>query len=107
MRRSSVLRRVLLPMLAVACLRAASSDSAAVSGMVVNDVTGKPIHTALVVLSTTGAKPVDAMVLTDSSGAFSFSGVPPGHYYLHANNNGFQHVWFGARRPTGIPPCSP
>ncbi len=103
MRRSSVLRRVLLPVVAVACLRAGGSDTASVSGMVVNDVTGKPIHTALVVLSTTGAKPVDAMVLTDSSGSFSFNGVPPGHYYLHADNDGYQHVWFGAPTPDRYP----
>ena len=72
-----------------------AADAASVSGTVVNEATGAPLHMALVMISTTGQKPLDATVYTDGKGAFSFD-VPPGRYYLSASENGYARTWFGA-----------
>jgi hypothetical protein len=89
--RAALLR--LLAALAVPALLPA--QTASVSGTVVNDLTGAPIHMALVVMSTTGARPLEASVYTDNNGAFSFQ-PPAGKYYLWAAVNGFEHASFGA-----------
>jgi hypothetical protein len=86
---------VLLALLPVAL---AASD-ASISGTVVDDSTGKPIHMAYVTLSTTGSKPMDASVYTDVNGAFQFNAVPPGHYYLNAGEDRYQRVSLGAPTP--------
>jgi len=83
---------VLLPM-------ALAASDASVSGTVVDDSTGKPIHMAYVTLSTTGSKPLDAAVYTDANGAFQFNAVPPGHYYLNAGEERYQRTSLGAPTP--------
>ncbi len=79
------------------------ASDASVSGVVVNDSTGKPVHMAFVTLSTTGAKPSEASVYTDANGVFEFPAVPPGHYYLYAGEYRYQHAAFGATTPDRYP----
>ena len=86
----------MLPALCAPGLLAA--DTASVSGVVLNDATGAPLHMAVVTISTAGPKPLDATTFTDGKGAFSFE-VPPGHYYLDARHPAYLRTWFGA--PTG------
>jgi hypothetical protein len=84
-------------------LPAAGASDASVGGVVVNDSTGKPVHMALVTLSTTGAKPMEAAVYTDANGVFQFNAVPPGRYYLYAGEFRYQNVAFGAPTPDRYP----
>jgi hypothetical protein len=92
-----------LPVLLVILPMTLPASDASVSGTVVDDSTSKPIHTAYVTLSTTGSKPMDASVYTDVNGAFQFSAVPPGRYYLHAGEDRYQHVSLGAPTPDRYP----
>jgi protocatechuate 3,4-dioxygenase beta subunit len=95
-------RRILAVWLAFLPATLPASDGS-VSGVVVNDSTGKPVRAALVTLSTTGAKPMEAAVYTDSNGAFQFDAVPPGHYYLSAGEFRYQRASFGASTPDRYP----
>ena len=92
-----------LPALLVVLPMALAASDASVSGTVVDDSTGKPIHMAYVTLSTTGSKPLDASVYTDANGAFQFNAVPPGRYYLHAGEDRYQRVSLGAPTPDRYP----
>lgn len=78
---------------------------ASISGIVQDDATGKPIANAIVTLSTTGSDPEEAVARTDSNGGFGFAYIPPGKYVLHANQAGYQAVWFGAE--AGDRPAAP
>jgi protocatechuate 3,4-dioxygenase beta subunit len=49
-----------------------------------------------VTLSTDEATPLDAQAITDGAGRFTFTGVPPGRYHLHAEGSGYLHAWYGA-----------
>ena len=93
--RRAALLRLLAAMSAAVLLPA---QTASVSGTVVNDATGAPLHMALVTMTTTGPKPMEASVYTDSHGAFTFQ-APPGSYYLAADENGYEHTFFGAPTP--------
>jgi protocatechuate 3,4-dioxygenase beta subunit len=79
------------------------AGDASVSGVVVNDSTGKPVHMAMVTLATTGSKPMEASVYTDTNGMFRFDAVPPGRYYLRAGEFRYQTVAFGAPTPDRYP----
>jgi hypothetical protein len=93
----------LLAALLVPLPMALAASDASVSGTVVDDSTGKPIHMAYATLSTTGAKPMDASVYTDVNGTFQFTAVPPGRYFLHADENRYQRVSLGAPTPDHYP----
>jgi len=92
--------RILLAFLLPAAVLA---GNASLGGIVVNDSTGKPVHMALVTLSTTDAKPIEASVYTDADGAFQFNDVPPGRYYLNAGEFRYQHAFYGAPTPDRYP----
>ena len=93
----------LLAALLVPLPMALAASDASVSGTVVDDSTGKPIHMAYATLSTTGSKPMDASVYTDVNGTFQFTAVPPGRYFLHADENRYQRVSLGAPTPDRYP----
>ena len=82
---------------------AASGPYAAISGVVLNDATGKPVRRAIVTLSTFDTPPLEAVTLAESNGAFGFTAIPPGRYRLRADMDGFQHAWFGASIPARPP----
>jgi len=96
-------QRIVAVWFLVLAVPALAASAASVSGLVLNDATNKPIHTAVVTLSTIGTKPLQAAVSTDASGAFRFDNVPPGRYRLWAGNYGFQQVAFGAPTPDRYP----
>ncbi|MGA3025013.1 MAG: carboxypeptidase-like regulatory domain-containing protein [Bryobacteraceae bacterium] len=93
--------RRILPVCLAVLPAALLAEDASVGGVVLNDSTGKPVHMALVTLSTTGAKPMEAAVYTDANGAFQFNAVPPGRYYLRAGEFRYQGV--GAPTPDHYP----
>jgi protocatechuate 3,4-dioxygenase beta subunit len=84
--------------------QAPSSPFAAISGVVLNDVTGAPIRRAVITLATFGETPLEAVTFSESNGAFGFIAIPPGKYRLRADLDGFQPARFGAStssRPPG------
>ena len=76
---------------------------ASIAGVVLDDATGARIPRAAVTLATKAEEPSTALAWTDARGAFSFSWVPPGPYYLAAHRDGYQNVRFGAVRPAEPP----
>jgi protocatechuate 3,4-dioxygenase beta subunit len=72
------------------------SESASVAGAVLDRSTGSPVWKALVTLSTDEERPLDAQAITDGTGRFTFIGVPPGRYQLHADCKGYLQAWYGA-----------
>lgn len=80
-----------------------ASRSASIAGVVVDDATGAPIPRAVVTLTTKSADPSDAVAWTDGRGAFSFSLVPPGSYFLAARFHGYEAARFGAAREGEAP----
>jgi hypothetical protein len=54
-----------------------------IAGVVLDGATGAPRVRAVVTLETKAEKPANAVAWTNARGAFSFSGVPPGSYYLY------------------------
>lgn len=63
---------------------------ATVAGVVVSAAGGAAMPRVAVTLSTTGAKPMDAVALTDARGAFQFNYVPAGRYEIYASKTGYQ-----------------
>jgi Carboxypeptidase regulatory-like domain len=83
--------------------QAPPSPYAAVSGVVLNDVTGAPLRRAMVTLYTLDTPPLEALTYSESNGAFGFTMIPPGKYRLHVDREGFEHAWFGASTPNRAP----
>jgi hypothetical protein len=76
----------------------------AVSGVVVNGVTGEPVAGAGVtirVLSGTGVSAPFPRMITDRHGRFVFPEVPPGDYFLDATRLGYAHTRYGWTAPNG------
>jgi protocatechuate 3,4-dioxygenase beta subunit len=74
----------------------APSPFAAISGIVLNDATGTPLHRVAITLSTMDATPLEALTFSESNGAFGFTAIPPGKYLVYAHLDGFQSARFGA-----------
>ena len=84
----------------------ASSDAPApafISGIVLDRATGTPLRKAQVNLSTDETVPLDAQAITSADGRFAFAHIPPGKYTLHADCEGYLHVWYGAATPEHLP----
>lgn len=82
-----------------------ASETGVIGGTVVDRGSGSPVWKALVTLSTDEATPLDAQAITDGAGRFTFTGVLPGRYYLHAACSGYLDAWYGAEtanHPAGI-----
>ena len=92
-------------LMAPACTfaQAPPSPYAAISGVVLNDVTGAPIRRTQIRLSTVDTPRLDAVTYSESNGAFGFNTIPPGKYRLYADKDGFQGQWFGASTPSRPP----
>src|SRR5260370_42339078 len=73
------------------------AEPALVAGLAIDAGNGSPIRKAYVSLSTAEDNPAEALAITDSSGRFAFANVPSGRYRLHAQRDGYQQAWFGAR----------
>jgi len=76
---------------------------AAISGVVLDDATGAPVPHAIITLSTVDAPLLEAVTLSEASGAFGFTEVPPAKYRLSAACDGFQSAWFGAATAARAP----
>ena len=84
----------------------ASSEAptpAFISGIVLDRATGSPLRKAQVNLSTDETVPLDAQAITSADGRFAFAHIPPGKYTLHADCEGYRHVWYGAATPEHLP----
>jgi hypothetical protein len=66
---------------------------AVISGTVVEASTGEPIRKAIVTLTLQGAPRRWATARTDSSGQFTFTGLPAGKYDLGATMQGVAAAW--------------
>ncbi|MBZ5594884.1 MAG: carboxypeptidase-like regulatory domain-containing protein [Acidobacteriia bacterium] len=89
---------------AALCQKAASpSEYAWVGGTVFDRGTGSPLSKALVTLSTEEETPLDAQAITDGTGRFGFTDIPPGRYQLHADCKGYLHAWYGAETVNHAP----
>ena len=77
----------------------------AVSGVVVNGVTGQPVVGAGVTIrllsGAPGVSPSFPRMITDRQGRFVFPEVPPGDYFLDATRLGYAHTRYGWTAPNG------
>ncbi|MGA2133398.1 MAG: carboxypeptidase regulatory-like domain-containing protein [Bryobacteraceae bacterium] len=100
--------RIAATALCLASLSVVQADSlrpayAAISGVVLNDASGAPLHRVVVTLSTVDPPLLEAVTFSESTGAFGFTAIPPGKYHLTASLDGFQTASFGAATPARAP----
>jgi hypothetical protein len=75
----------------------------AISGTVVDALTGHPLNKVAVSVDTRGepyGEPA-ASAITDSKGTFTITGLDPARYFPAASRNGYLETYYGARRPGG------
>lgn len=76
----------------------------AISGVVVNGVSGQPVAGAGVTIRSLGpssTSPPLPRMITDRQGRFVFPEVPPGEYFLDATRLGYAHTRYGWTAPNG------
>jgi hypothetical protein len=81
-----------------ASVPAPRSGTAALSGVVVNDVTGQPLRRAVVTLSSSDGA-VRLTAVTDDTGTFTFRNLPDDRYTLGAAKPAYVSVSHGSSRP--------
>jgi hypothetical protein len=74
---------------------------ASLSGTVVADANNEPVRKAAVSITLRGT-PQNALALTDSNGAFRFTGLPAGKYDLYVMRDGYIPARIGAQRTTQV-----
>jgi hypothetical protein len=74
-----------------------------IGGVVRNAWSKAPIRRAVVTLATTGLRPMEAVAYSDNNGAFGFSGVPAGSYYICARFRGYGRACYGGANEPGRP----
>jgi hypothetical protein len=78
-------------------------DLCAMSGRVVNSVTGEPLRRATIILMradpTPGEPPLAYTTSSNPEGQFAMKEMEPGRYRLMATRNGFVQFVYGARNP--------
>jgi len=98
---------VLLPLLSLAqvpgVLPPSSRQFGEVSGVVLSDLTGRPLQRALVVLTPLDATLLPRLATTNETGAFSFLDVPAGRYTFVVQRDGYLSVGGHGPQP-GNPP---
>ena len=72
-------------------------EKCAISGTVVDAVTGHPLNKVDLTL-----EPSAIGATTDAKGVFIIKNLDPGQYFLAASRNGYLDTHYGARRPGGI-----
>jgi hypothetical protein len=86
--------RLLLAIAVVASIAVGQeAGHAVISGTVVEASTGEPVRKAIVTLTLQGAPRRWARARTDSSGQFTFAGLPAGQYDLGATMQGVGTAW--------------
>ena len=83
-----------------------SRGPAAVSGRVVDAVTGRPLAGAIVIpagsaVPISSANPLPARALTNGDGVFVLRGLRQGSVFLTAAMNGYANASYNQRRPRG------
>lgn len=76
---------------------AAGTETCTVEGMVVDALTGRPLKSAVVVLTSMTGSLFSEM--TDPQGQFTFTGIPPGHYGAIADRSGYLAQGYGLGGP--------
>ncbi len=61
-----------------------------IAGVMVNSVTGQPVHGATVVIAPVNTRSSTETTLTGQDGRFSFSGLPAGKYSFEATAHGYR-----------------
>jgi protocatechuate 3,4-dioxygenase beta subunit len=85
---------------------AAQDNLCAVSGTVVNALTGEPVRHAQVTVRRIDTVPgATSFVATDSSGNFAAAALEPGTYRISADHTGFIPAQLGARGPNKPSPA--
>lgn len=74
-------------------------DKCTLSGTVVNAVTGEPLNKVSLTLE--GGPGAAPSAMTDAKGHFTLVDLPPAHYNLKGQRNGFLDGYYGARRAEG------
>lgn len=74
------------------------TGTAGLYGVVVNDLTNRPMRRALVSISS-AASHVSLAAITDETGTFAFTDLPADRYFLGASKAGFISLAYGAKRP--------
>jgi hypothetical protein len=80
-----------------------AEPSGYIGGVVRNAWSKAPIRRAVVTLDTTGPRPMEAVAYSDNNGAFGFSGVPAGSYYICARFRGYGRACYGGANEPGRP----
>jgi hypothetical protein len=83
-----------------------SSGCGTVSGIVLNDVTGQPLHRAVAILKPLDADSVPQIATTTETGAFEFAMVPAGRYTFVVQRDGYLSVGAGGPQSDGPPSSS-
>ena len=93
----------LLPILALfLAWPAQAGEKCALSGTVVNSVTGQPLNKVELELTPVDREATHVAVTTsDEKGRFAMVDLEPGRYHLHGQRNGYLDVPYGARRAGG------
>lgn len=68
----------------------ASRQAFAIAGVLVNSVTGQPVHAATITIAAVTARSSTQVATTGADGRFSFSGLAAGKYSIEATAHGYR-----------------
>jgi protocatechuate 3,4-dioxygenase beta subunit len=88
----------LIPVVCIFCaaVLAQPAGRGVISGTVIEAVSGDPVRKATVTVTWQGTPRSWATIRTDGSGRFTFEGLPPGKYGLHADKPGMGTANYGS-----------
>ena len=76
----------------------APPEKCAISGTVVDSVTGMPLAKAEIVAAKVGKEASGLSTQTDAKGNFSIGDVDPGQYRVYTTRNGYLDAYYGAKQ---------
>src|SRR5262245_21981638 len=79
--------------------QAPEPTDASVAGVVLNELTGSPLHRAQVGIHPANSTSIWALAPSGANGRFTIDGLPPGRYRLHADRSGFYSMDYGSAGP--------